>query len=185
MKSVSSEEYYTKKENDQAESCHIEGTEKLTELQDRFEKEILNMKSLEQDDEDDKSISSDKSHHTDQDKSSAESLAESDVNGSPVKSRLRLFPSDDEENSDEDSSEDESHALSDSSSESDNDEGVELSEDDNDDDEDSDEGSKGPSVVEIRKRKIEDPRRLHPELWFNESGEVMKFKCYGSNFSVV
>ena len=135
------------------------------------------MASLEQGDNDDEGISSDRSHHTDQDNSDVESLVESDVNDNSVKSRLRLFPSDDEENSDEDSSEVESHALSDSTSGSDNDDedsnaGGGLSDDDDDDDDDDEHVHKGPSVAEIRKRKIEDPRRLHPELWFNEAGEV-------------
>jgi hypothetical protein len=30
----------------------------------------------------------------------------------------------------------------------------------------------GLSVKEIRAKKLSDPRRLHPDLWFNEKGEV-------------
>ena len=63
--------------------------------------------------------------------------------------------------------------MSDSSSESDNGEGGDLSGDNDDDDEEDHHVNKGPSVAEIRRRKIEDPRRLHPELWFNEAGEVL------------
>ena len=160
------------------ESCHVEGTDNLSELHNRFKKEILNMESLGRADDDTESINSERSHHSDQYNSDVESLGESDVTRSrnPVKSRLRLFPSDDEENSDEDSSDDDSHALSDSSSESDNGEGGDLSGDNDDDDDDDEEDNhvnKGPSVAEIRRRKIEDPRRLHPELWFNEAGEVL------------
>ena len=134
------------------------------------------MESLGRADDDTESINSERSHHSDQYNSDVESLGESDVTRSanPVKSRLRLFLSDDEENSDEDSSDDDSRALSDSSSESDNGEGGDLSGDNDDDDEEEDHHvNKGPSVAEIRRRKIEDPRRLHPELWFNEAGEVL------------
>lgn len=158
------------------ESCHVEGTDNLSELHNRFKKEILNMESLGRADDDTESINSERSHHSDQCNSDVESLGESDVtrSGNPVKSRLRLFPSDDEENSDEDSSDDDSRALSDSSSESDNGEGGDLSGDNDDDNDEEDHHvNKGPSVAEIRRRKIEDPRRLHPELWFNEAGEVL------------
>ena len=158
------------------ESCHVEGTDNLSELHNRFKKEILNMESLGRADDDTESINSERSHPSDQYNSDVECLGESDVtrSGNPVKSRLRLFPSDDEENSDEDSSDDDSRALSDSSSESDNGEGGDLSGDNDDDDDEEDHHvNKGPSVAEIRRRKIEDPRRLHPELWFNEAGEVL------------
>ena len=158
------------------ESCHVEGTDNLSELHNKFKKEILNMESLGRADDDTESINSERSHPSDQYNSDVESLGESDVtrSGNPVKSRLRLFPSDDEENSDEDSSDDDSRALSDSSSESDNGEGGDLSGDNDDDNDEEDHHvNKGPSVAEIRRRKIEDPRRLHPELWFNEAGEVL------------
>lgn len=156
------------------ESCHVEGTDNLSELHNRFKKEILNMESLGRADDDNESINSERSRHSDQYNSDVESVGDSDVTSeNPVKSRLRLFPSDDEENSDEDSSDDDSHALSDSSSESDNGEGGDLSGDNDDDDDEDNHVKKGPSVAEIRRRKIEDPRRLHPELWFNEAGEVL------------
>ena len=157
------------------ESCHVEGTDNLSELHNRFKKEILDMESLGRADDDNESINSERSHYSDQYNSDVESLGESDVTSrNPVKSRLRLFPSDEEENSDEDSSDDDSHALSDSSSESDNGEGGDLSgDDDDDDDEEDNHVNEGPSVAEIRRRKVEDPRRLHPELWFNEAGEVL------------
>lgn len=157
------------------ESCHVEGTDNLSELHNRFKKEILNMESLGRADDDNESINSERSRHSDQYNSDVESVGDSDVTSeNPVKSKLRLFPSDDEENSDEDSSDDDSHALSDSSSESDNGEGGDLSGDNDDDDDDEDNHvKKGPSVAEIRRRKIEDSRRLHPELWFNEAGEVL------------
>lgn len=151
------------------------------ELHDRFEKEVLNMASLEQEHNDDENISNRRDHQKDGDNSDIESLSGSDGNDSPVKSRLRLFPSDDEDNSDEDDSEAESHALSDSTSDSNNDDddshtGGGLSDDDDDDDDNDaagyDHNHRGPSVAEIRKRKIENPKRLHPELWFNEVGEV-------------
>ena len=132
------------------------------------------MESLGRADDDNESINSERSRHSDQYNSDVESVGDSDVTSeNPVKSRLRLFPSDDEENSDEDSSDDDSHALSDSSSESDNGEGGDLSGDNDDDDDEDNHVKKGPSVAEIRRRKIEDPRRLHPELWFNEAGEVL------------
>ena len=152
------------------------------------------MASLE-DDVDNESVSSRRSNHSETDVSDVESLADSEVNDSPPKSRLRrksnvsnyaefLGISDEEINSDEDSSEIGSQGLSGSSSESDND-------DDDDegsnhenggvDDDDNDLPGHGhehkapsvaSSVTEIRKRKIGDPKRLHPELWFNEAGEV-------------
>ena len=156
------------------ESCHVEGTDNLSELHNRFKKEILNMESLGRADDDNESINSERSRHSDQYNSDVESVGDSDVTSeNPVKSRLRLFPSDDEENSDEDSSDDDSHALSDSSSESDNGEGGDLSGDNDDGDDEDNHVKKGPSVAEIRRRKIEDPLRLHPELWFNEAGEVL------------
>ena len=104
--------------------------------------------------------------------------SEDDDNGSLAKSRLRLFPSDDEGTSDEDSSGIESRTVSDSDND-DDDSNAEGGMTDDDLDDDRHEGChKGPSVAEIRKRKIEDPRRLHPELWFNEIGEV------GSTFHI-
>ncbi|KAJ7372321.1 hypothetical protein OS493_019765 [Desmophyllum pertusum] len=197
IKCVVSEEYYIKEHNEQDDNyCTVRGTEKLTELQTRFEKEILNMASLE-DDVDNDSVSSRRSNHSETDVSDVESL-DSEDNDNPPKSRLRrksnvsnyaefLGISDEEINSDEDSSEIGSQGLSGSSSESDNDG------DDDDDDEGSNHENGGiddddkdlpghdhehkapsvaPSVTEIRKRKIGDPKRLHPELWFNEAGET-------------
>ena len=147
------------------------------------------MVSLEQGDNDVESVSSKESRHKHTDDSDMESLVESDSDESPVKPRLQLFPSDDEGTSDGDSSGIGSHALSDSNFDSDNNDDDDEDDDNDVDDDDSNAGGglsddeldnagneenchKGPSVAEIRKRKIEDPRRLHPELWFNELGEV-------------
>lgn len=120
-----------------------------------------------------------------------ESLTE--VDQSPAKSRLRqksdassdielLGMSDGEIDSDEDGSEIGSHGLSGSSSETDDDDddnedshtngGFDDDDDDYDDLLADEHDHRGPSIADIRKRKIEDPRRLHPELWFNEAGEV-------------
>lgn len=189
IKFTTSEEYYTKKKDDQENKCHLQGTEKLIELHVTFEKEIINMVSLEQGDNDVESVSSKESRHKHTDDSDMESLVESDSDESPVKSRLQLFPSDDEGTSDGDSSGIGSHALSDSNFDSDNNDDDDEDDDNDVDDDDSNAGGglsddeldnagneenchKGPSVAEIRKRKIEDPRRLHPELWFNELGET-------------
>ena len=116
----------------------------------------------------------------------------------PFKSRFRrksdssnysefLGISDEEINSDEDGSEFRSQGMRSSSSETDNDDDDDDDDDDGDnqvngsfvdDDEDDqvedehEHDHRGPSVAEVRERKIGDPRRLHPELWFNEAGEV-------------
>ncbi|XP_074612896.1 ribonuclease 3-like isoform X2 [Acropora palmata] len=145
------------------------------ELHSAFEKEILNMTPLEQTDSDTESIITKGSQQKNIGDSDMDSLIESedDDNGSLAKSRLRLFPSDDEGTSDEDSSGIESRTLSDSDNDDDDDSNAEGGMTDDDLDDDRHEGChKGPSVAEIRKRKMEDPRRLHPELWFNEIGET-------------
>lgn len=137
------------------------------------------MTPLEQTDSDAESIITKGSQQKNIGDSDMDSLIESedDDNGSLAKSRLRLFPSDDEGTSDEDSSGIESRTLSDSDDDDDSNAEGGMTDDDLDDD--RHEGChKGPSVAEIRKRKIEDPRRLHPELWFNEIGEV------GSTFHI-
>ena len=40
---------------------------------------------------------------------------------------------------------------------------------------------KGPTPEEVHQRKLADPDRLHPELWFNEKGQVCAYKdaCLG------
>lgn len=111
---------------------------------------------------------------------------------SPPKSRFRrksdvsnysdfLGISDEEINSDEDGSEFRSQGMSGSSSETDNDDDDDDVgnnketggfDDDDDDLAEDEHDHRGPSVAEVRERKIRDPRRLHPELWFNEAGEV-------------
>lgn len=88
--------------------------------------------------------------------------------------------SDEEINSDEDGSEFRSQGMSGSSSETDNDDDDDVGDnketggfnDDDDDLAEDEHDHRGPSVAEVRERKIRDPRRLHPELWFNEAGEV-------------
>ena len=160
------------------------------ELHSTFEKEILNMTPLEQTDSDAESINIKGSQQKNVGDSDMDSLIESedDDNGSLAKSRLRLFPSDDEGTSDEDSSGIESRTLSDSNFDSDNDDDsiAEGGMSDDELDDDRHEGChKGPSVAEIRKRKIEDPRRLHPELWFNEIGEVGSTCLYFSRFELI
>jgi len=152
--------------------------------------------------DDDKSVNSRQSTGIISDLSDDESLGDIELSDgppedeeSPPKSRFRrksdvsnysefLGISDEEINSDDDGSEFRSHGLSGSSSESDDDD---EDDDDNDgdnekngsfDDDDDDDlvedehDHRGPSVAEVRERKIGDPRRLHPELWFNEAGEV-------------
>ena len=150
--------------------------------------------------DDDKSVSSRQSTGINSDLSDNESLSDIELiegppenEESPPKSRFRrtsdvsnhsefLGTSDEEINSDDDGSEFRSQGLSGSSSESDDDD------DDNDNDRDNQKNSsfddddddlaedehdhRGASVAEVRERKIGDPRRLHPELWFNEAGEV-------------
>lgn len=149
------------------------------------------MTSLEQTDSDTESINTKGSQQKNVGDSDMDSLIESedDDNDILAKSRLRLFPSDEEGTSDEDSSGIESRALSDSNFDSDNDDDSNAEEGITDDDLDDvrDEGChKGPSVAEIRKRKIEDPRRLHPEIWFNEIGEVGTVVClYFSCFELI
>lgn len=153
--------------------------------------------------DDDKSVNSRQSTDTNTDLSDIESLGDTEFNEgppedeeSPPKSRFRrksdvsnyeefLSISDEEINSDEDGSELRSQGLSGSSSESDNDDDDDDDDGDNqenrgfDDDDDDDDliededDNRGPSVAEVRERKIGDPRRLHPELWFNEAGEVV------------
>ena len=151
--------------------------------------------------DDDRSVNSRQSTGANSDLSDNESLGDTDFDEgpseseeSPPKSRFRqksdvsnysefLGISDEEIYSEEDGSEFRSQGLSGSSSESDdddyddNDEGNQengrFNDDDDDDDLAEDEHDhRGPSVAEVRERKIRDPRRLHPELWFNEAGEV-------------
>ena len=158
------------------------------ELHSTFEKEILNMTPLEQTDSDAESIITKGSQQKNIGDSDMDSLIESDDddNDSLAKSRLRLFPSDDEGTSDEDSSGIESRTLSDSDNDDDDDSNAEGGMTDDDLDDDRHECChKGPSVAEIRKRKIEDPRRLHPELWFNEIGEVGSTCLYFSRFELI
>jgi len=189
-----SEEFYTKTQSDQDDdNGNVQGTEKLTELQNRFEKEILNMASVDCDD--DKSVStqstgaiSDLSDNESLDTEFTEGPAEDE--GSPPTSRFRrksdasnysdsLCISDEEINSDEDGSEFRSQGMSGSSSETDNDDNDDVGDnketggfDDDDDLAEDEHDHRGPSVAEVRERKIRDPRRLHPELWFNEAGET-------------
>ncbi len=152
-------------------------------------------------DDDNESVNSRQGNRTNTELSDVESLVDTEANESPTevdesppKSRLRqksdasnysefLSISDEEINSDEDGSEVGIQGLSDSGSESDDDDD---DDDDNEDihpnggfdDDDDDElladehDHRGPSVADVRRRKMEDPRRLHPELWFNEAGEV-------------
>lgn len=151
-------------------------------------------------DDDEESVGSRQSNPTETDVNDIELPVDSEVNESPRKSWVRQksdvsnsaeFLSDEGFNSDDDDSEIASKGLSGSSSESDNsDDDDDDDEDGDDDDDDGDDESggfdddddnlpagnehehKGPNVAETRKRKIQDPRRLHPELWFNEKGEV-------------
>ena len=152
-------------------------------------------------DDDNTSVNSRQSNDTNTELSDVESLVDTEasespteVDKSPPKSRLRrksgvsnyaefLGISDEEINSDEDGSEIESQGLSSSSSDSDDDDDDDDDNEDNhpnggfDDDDDDDlladeHDHTGPSVADVRKRKKEHPRRLHPELWFNELGEV-------------
>ena len=150
--------------------------------------------------DDDKSVNSRQSTGTNSDLSDNESLVDTEFNESPPedeesppKSRFRrksdisnysefLGISDEEINSDDDGSEFRSQGMSGSSSETDNDDDDDDGDnqenggfDDDDDDDDlveDEHDHRGPSVAEVRERKIGDPRRLHPELWFNEAGEV-------------
>ncbi|KAL9988518.1 hypothetical protein ACROYT_G002973 [Oculina patagonica] len=200
VKCVVPEEFYTKKQSDQDDNnCNVQGTKKLTELQNRFQKEILNMVSVE--DDDNESVNSRQSNHANAELSDVESLVDTKTNESPTevdesppKSRLRqksdasnyaefLGISDEEINSDEDGSEIGIQGLSDSSSEYDDDDDGDDNEDSHpnggfDDDDDDDDllvdehDHRGPSVADVRRRKMEDLRRLHPELWFNEAGET-------------
>lgn len=150
--------------------------------------------------DDDMSVDSRQSTGTNSDLSDNESFGDTEFDEDPLedeesasKSRFRrksdtsdysefLSISDEEINSDEDGSEVRSQGMSCSSSETDNDDYDDDDrdnqenggfDDNNDDDLVEDEHDhRGPSIAEVRERKIGDPRRLHPELWFNEAGEV-------------
>ena len=149
--------------------------------------------------DDDKSVNSRRSTGTNSELSDNESFGDTEFDESPsedeempLKSRFRrksdssdysefLGISDEEIDSDEDGSEFRSQGMSGSSSETDNDDDDDDGDSQEngvfDDDEDNDlaedkHNHRGPSIAEVRERKIGDPRRLHPELWFNEAGEV-------------
>ncbi|PFX26504.1 Ribonuclease 3 [Stylophora pistillata] len=179
---LASDDLYIKKQNSEGGISIVQGTEKLSELQNKFQKEIVNMTAVIAED-DEESVDSGQSNPTETDVGDVELPMDSEADDGPESwiregtsvSNLTEFLSDEESNIDEDDSEIGSKRLSSSSSESDD-------SDDNEDDEESgssdhdknlhEQVHKGSVVEETRKRKMQDPLRLHPELWFNEKGET-------------
>ena len=149
------------------------GKTELRNLYRTFEEKVLNAKALEMEEQEESGVEctgmkqvmallDEESEHGEEcENSDVESLPGSEQSEESGKSRESDFTADafgdsdgDSDDVESSSGEGDSHSMIDSSS----------------DEEDA--IHKPPSMEEVHKRKLADPCRLHPELWFNEKGQV-------------
>ena len=155
----------------------VQGTDELRGFHKNFEREILNMACPVGQDDSNDDIWPVRRKESNSDKASSESnLMDGGANELNDRDSELSSVSDYEGESDVEIGYQVTNVSSSESCEDDNDDDDDDSGNSNDDvDEEEDKDAQlhqGPSLEETRKRKIEHPQRLHPELWFNEQGEV-------------
>lgn len=149
----------------QSSKTFTTATKKLEKVYERFDKEVLNPSSIAQDtsdkdisglDETVKQKQMDLTDRIEDDTFDLDSLDGSVFDANENRSKGEYSADSFAANDDSDDSDDDKNDADVSDSSSD-DECGRTSE---------------MNVKEIRQRKLTDPRRLHPDMWFNEKGEV-------------